>query len=252
MFEELPFILGFLIFSIIISYLLFTYLRYPVIIIFVRIIAMIGIIFHELCHIIMCIITNTPIGEVRLLERLHFKDKEGNRGYAYGGRVGIKNTNELKFLQAVLVALAPLLISFWVFFLILEFLFSGLNIEAIYIFVSIIFLVSIIFAAAPSAVDLKQIPVAFQNDPNYSLYQIILLSMSICSVWIFSLVYPPIFFHEIIYYILIGGFYYLFKYAIKGMRHIVHSSSKSHVIKLVDKMPYREKLIINDIEMRLK
>ena len=63
MFEEIPAIIIFLLFSLVVSYLLLKYTPEP----FKKIIVglmIVGIIIHEFFHVVMCIITNTPIKNV--------------------------------------------------------------------------------------------------------------------------------------------------------------------------------------------
>ncbi|KKN48454.1 hypothetical protein LCGC14_0652710 [marine sediment metagenome] len=115
MFEEMPFILGFLIFSIIFSYLALKYVEPPFSGI-VQVLAMGGIVIHELCHLVMCIITRSPIEKVTLIKKLDF-DEENRFGY-YGEVQTL--ANRISFLKAGLIGLAPLYISFWIFFFLLE------------------------------------------------------------------------------------------------------------------------------------
>ncbi len=189
---------------------------------------MAGIILHELFHLLMCVLTNTPVDEVKFLERVKMSDSHGNTLYSYGGRVILREKKEITFLQALLIGLAPLMFSFWIFFFILDYLFSVSEIEPLYFFLLVFLMISIVLAAAPSAKDLLNIPASFQNNPSYSLYQVGLLILSISSVWILSLFINLVAFHEIIYYILIALFYYAFNYGIKGIQIIIHSTSSSN------------------------
>ena len=110
MFEELPFIIGFLLFSILVSYLMLKYITEP----FKKIIVglmVVGIIIHELFHLLMCLITNTPVESVKLLEKIKTEGPEYTN-YEFNGRVSIKQDKGMSFLQAVLVGFAPLFFSF--------------------------------------------------------------------------------------------------------------------------------------------
>ncbi|GAH71622.1 unnamed protein product, partial [marine sediment metagenome] len=63
MFEDIPFIIGFMMFSVIFSYILLKYVPPP----FSEVIkglAVVGIVIHELCHYVMCIVTRSPIEKV--------------------------------------------------------------------------------------------------------------------------------------------------------------------------------------------
>ena len=117
MFEELPYILGFLLFSIIFSYIMFKYVGPP----FSGIIqglAMGGIVIHELCHLLMCVITRSPVENVTLIKKI---DYQKGQKLGYYGEVQAQ-VERISFLQAVLIGFAPLYISFWIFFLLLEML----------------------------------------------------------------------------------------------------------------------------------
>ena len=84
MFEELPFILGFIIVSVIGSYILLTYTPEQLIVV-IQAISIIGVIIHELCHIFMCLITNTRIEKITLVKKV--ETKKYGRTYGYGREV---------------------------------------------------------------------------------------------------------------------------------------------------------------------
>ena len=65
MFEEIPFILGFMMLSVIISYLSMHYIRSKIF----KAFPLVGIVIHELFHCLMCIITRTPIENVVLIKK---------------------------------------------------------------------------------------------------------------------------------------------------------------------------------------
>ena len=67
MFEEILFMIGFALFSLLVSHLLHKYTPEPVYNI-VKFLAIIGILIHEACHILMCLITNVRIEEIRILQ----------------------------------------------------------------------------------------------------------------------------------------------------------------------------------------
>lgn len=240
MFEELLIIIGFLLFSFLISYLLLTYTPEPLNKI-VKALAIIGIIIHELCHIAMCIITNARIENINIIDRAENKEKEkiGKYGrYNYFGTIKISENKRLTFLQATLIALAPLFISFWLFFYLFDQLLNPqLNIFLFFLYAFI--MISIALAAAPSLADILCIPRALKNDPYYSIYQIFLSALSIFLVWLLINIYQFSFFHEAMNYILIMIVYYVFKYGFRGINGIIYkissrnrrSSSRSHHFK---------------------
>ncbi len=226
MFEELIFMCGFLLFSILVSYLLFKYIPSPLNKV-VRALAIIGIIIHEFCHVFMCLITNAPIKSINLLEKT---EKYRGNQLGYSGSVIMDGDKRLTFLQALLIGLAPLILSFWLFFYLWDLLLT-VNLE-LYLFFLIIFVMfSIVLAASPSATDLHCIPSAFQENPKYSLYQIFLLILSIITVWYIIVINQFSFIHEIINYILIMVFYYVYKYSFTGIRkfyYAIYPKNKIH------------------------
>ena len=217
MFEEFPIIIGFLVFSIIVSYLLLEYIPRP----FDKIIIglmIIGIVIHELFHVLMCFITNTPVSNVKFLDKIKREENPEYIRYEFNGSVNIREGKKLTLLQAVLVALAPLLFSFWLCILLVDQVIHPRN--AVSFFLSFFIVLSIIFSAAPSSTDLKCIPNALKNDPQYSFHQILLLLLSIFCVWLIMLNLKQLFLHEIIVYILVMVFYYIWKYGFRFLNYL--------------------------------
>lgn len=228
MFEEIPIIIGFLLFSILVSYLLLKYVPEPFKKIFVGLM-IVGIIIHELFHLLMCLITNTPVERVNLLEKIKSEEDSEYKKYEFYGSVSINKAKEISFLQAVLVAVAPLFFSFWIFFLLLYQVIHPAN-EIIF-FVCLFIILSIMFSAAPSSADLAYIPRAFRDNPKYSTYQILLLLLSILLVWLIIPFLKLPFIHETIIYLFIMVFYYLWKYRFKLVSLLCHYAIPSKKIK---------------------
>jgi len=225
MFEELLIIFGFLLFSFLISYLLLTYTPEPLDKV-VTALAIVGIIIHELCHVAICLITHTRIESITLINK---KENEEKKTTSYYGNVRIKGNKSMTFLQAMLVGLAPLFVSFWLFFYLLEQLFNPqLNILLFFLYIFV--MTSIALAAAPSLADVRTIPRAFKSDPQYSMYQIFLSALSILLAWMLINIYQlSVFsfflFHEAMIYILIMLVYYVFKYSFRGINGIIYKIS---------------------------
>ncbi len=216
MFEEMPFILGFLIFSIIFSYLALTYVGPP----FSGIIqgfAMAGIVIHELCHLVMCILTRAPIEKITLIKKLDFKEEHR---YEYYGEVQTQ-AHRISFLQAVLIGFAPLYISFWIFFTLLELL-TTLRVDAVGATISVLIMISISLSAAPSFADLSIIPKAFLNDSNYSMYQIFLLLISLLLTFTTLSTFKLHGIHGLYVYLIIVVFYVGFKYGFQIISILLH------------------------------
>ena len=175
----------------------------------------------------MCIITNTPIKNVKFLEITKTELNPNYKKYEFNGCIMVKGEDKITFLQALLVGLAPLLFSFWIWFLLLDFVVHPR--DEISFFLSLFIIVSIMFSAVPSSTDLKNIPNSFFNNPKYSAYQIALFILSILIVWIFLSNLHISKLHEIIIYLMIMVFYYIWKYSFKfvnSMFHLVNSSRK--------------------------
>jgi len=103
----------FAIFSVLLSYFALKYAPDPLDKI-VRALAVGGIVIHELTHVLMCLITNTRIDSVNLFQRNKSQDEKSKLNHR--GRVVLGDFSQLSFLQAALIGLAPVYISFWLFF----------------------------------------------------------------------------------------------------------------------------------------
>jgi hypothetical protein len=214
-FEELPFIFGFMAFSGIVSYLAMKYATGAILKI-IRALAVIGIIIHELCHLLMCIITHSPVEDVTLIKKIK---SEKSEGATYYGHINVSKYR-ISFMQAFLISFAPLYLSFWLFFLLLNFLINN-QFNPLVGFLCLITMISLVLSAAPSFTDLKMIPKAFQNDTNHSYYQIFLIIISILTTWIIVFSFNFQFIHEIFIYLIIVGFYFIFKYGFKFVLRII-------------------------------
>ena len=210
------FILGFLIFSIIFSYIMLKYVGPPFSGI-IQALTMGGIIIHELCHLVMCLITRSPIENVTLIKKIEFQ--EGQR-FGYYGEVQAQ-AERVSFLQAALIGLAPLYISFWIFFSLLEML-TTIRVDAVVFTISILIMISISLTAAPSFADLSVILKAFVNDVNYSMYQIFLLLISLLFTFTTLSTFGLHGIHGLFVYLIITGFYVGFKYGFRFINILLH------------------------------
>jgi len=204
---------GFAVFSVVMSYILLVVAPHPLNKLF-QVLAVLGIVIHELCHVLMCLLTGTRIRTMKILEH---SDNESKFGLKYGGRVELKDHVKLTFLQALLIGFAPLYLSFWLFFFLLEQL-KNPSLEVVIFYLCIFIMVSLVLSAAPSLADLFAIIGSFQFDWRYSLYQICLLLLSIWTVWFGVIYFQFEVFHEILTYFLILLGYHVYKYGFKGLR----------------------------------
>ena len=76
-------------------------------------------------------------------------------------------------------------------------------------------MITLIFSAGPSIADLANIPKAFLKDSDHSLYQLLLISFSLLSTWLVSIVYEFQYPEGILVYLIIAGFYLIFKYSLR-------------------------------------
>jgi len=231
MFEEIIVMGGFTVVSIISSYILLKYAPNPLHAFF-RCIAIVGIIIHELSHALMCVVTNTRIRTIKLLERT---DGKSGFGFNYGGRVELKDYIRLTFLQALLIGFAPIYISFWLFFFLWgQITNPSLDVSIFYVYIFI--MISLVLSAAPSFADIVAIFGAFNFDWRYSAYQTFLTLLSIATVWFVVTYYQIQFFHEIVTYILVFIGYNVYKIGFKGgkdMYYYIFSNRNQKRLKYI-------------------
>jgi len=218
MFEEIPFIFGFMMFSVILSYLAFKCVPPPYSEI-IKGLAMAGIVLHELCHYLMCIVTRSPIEKVTLIKKLDFKEEQR---LGYYGEVQVQE-HRISFLQAVLIGLAPLYLSFWLFFFLLEILVYS-QVDVVVFFICIFVMISISLSAAPSFADFLMIPKAFLNDFNHSMYQVLLIILSFLLTFTILTVFALQGFHEFFVYLIVTGFYFGFKYGFRISGNLLYKN----------------------------
>lgn len=216
MFEEIPFVIGFLVVSLVLSVIFFK-VEYKPLKIAVQVVAIIGIIVHEVSHVLMCFVTNTKINSVTLLKKVE-NHRPSNK--IYGGQVNIQPDPRISFLQALVVGLAPLFISFWIFFFLYRELSNPNTTDWMAIFY-VFLMVSLILGSAPSKGDLYQIGSAFMYDIGYTFKQIFLVAISILVVWIIVAIMQIPIIHESINYLFILIGYYTLKCVSKGVNGVV-------------------------------
>ncbi len=165
----------------------------------------------------MCLLTNTRIRTMKILEQ---SDSKSKFGLKYGGRVELKELSKLTFLQALLIGFAPLYLSFWLFFFLLEQLKNpSMDVAIFYLYIFV--MVSLVLSAAPSLADLLAIFSSFQFDWRHSLYQICLLLLSIWTVWFGVIYFQFEVFHEILTYFFILVGYHAYKYGFRGLKAFI-------------------------------
>lgn len=235
MFEEIPFVLGFLLVSLVCSVTLFK-VEYKPFKIAIQAVAIVGIIVHEISHVLMCFVTNTKINNITLLKKVERKEPSNK---IYGGQVNLLPDQRISFLQALVVGLAPLFVSFWLFFFLYHEL-TNPNTPDFMIIFYIFLMISLIVGSAPSKGDLSQIASAFTYDLRYTFYQLLLLTISIFTVWYVTVVALQVsVIHESINYLFILVGYYVLKYFIKGVKGVIKHIFKKSRISLAPLVTHR-------------
>ncbi|MFW9947121.1 MAG: hypothetical protein ACFFDX_09865, partial [Candidatus Odinarchaeota archaeon] len=176
---------------------------------FLNILGFIGVVIHELSHVVMCIVFRVPIRGFSVKFRSEYTNKA-----APHGKVTIGDVPRISFLQNVLVSVGPLIISTWIFLFCLDIV-TIQRVDAITtVFLGFI-MVSIMIGANPSGHDISSMFVSYNIDPLYSTYQLFLTVIAIVIVYFgidFSFISLPM---ELFYYILafftVVAFYFILK-----------------------------------------
>jgi hypothetical protein len=230
MFEEIIIMIGFALASVVISYVCLRFTSRYIWVIF-QVLAVPGIIIHEMCHMLMCFITGTHIESVAFTVFRKSNRFKNDSRYMFGGHVEVDNQH-MSFLQALLVGLAPMYILFWLFFYLLDQFFNADLPYMLWLLYGF-FMVSIILAAAPSFADLVVIFNSFTFDLRHSVYQVFLLLLSIGTAILVIVMNHWVIPHEIISYLLIAGIYFLYKYPFMLIRYVFHKLTRDEYRNII-------------------
>ena len=176
----------------------------------------------------MCFITRSPIKQFSLIKKL--ESGKDSAVFGFYGQVQVYE-DKVSFLQAFLVSFAPLFLSFWLFFSILGLLINGYIVDPLIFTLCIFLMISLVLSAAPSISDLVIIPKAFSYDTGHSLYQILLVILAILSTWLITF---NQYFHEIFIYLIITGFYFVFKFGFRITRNVFYSIYTKRTNRIVN------------------
>ncbi|MFW9969449.1 MAG: hypothetical protein ACFFDF_04555 [Candidatus Odinarchaeota archaeon] len=175
----------------------------------------IGVIFHELAHYTMSL----AVGRVPKSLNIMWRDK--NHRYALNPQGRVEPDDNFSFLQAVVVAFAPLYFSTWlIFWFLFGVIFTPLYDPAIKT-LSVFVVLSLLLTAAPSSGDILFIGTSFKQDPKNSWYQILLIGLSILVLWGILVITQVTFFLDVFYYLAIAGIYLFLRFFLIGIRKIV-------------------------------
>ncbi len=172
----------------------------------------VGVIVHEISHAIASLLVGLKVKQFMVKWR---SPRTGE--VSPHGAVGPEEKRS--FLQQLVVSLAPLLVSTWLFFVLLDIALQPALPDLINLLAALA-CVSVLLGASPSHQDFRLIGRYFKEDVSYSLYQLLLISASIAIVVVLSIVYSFNFFN-FLYYFLVGIVYYVLKYTIKGVRALL-------------------------------
>ena len=185
----------------------------------VNALAYIGVFVHEACHKITCIIVRMPSRDFSVSLRNRYGNVDPH------GHVVPEQPNQATLLQGVLAAFAPLLIGTWLVYLSLEAVFNP-SIEPIYRIIACVFCISVLLAITPSKGDIRFAMGVFNNDPEYSVYQLFLVLLSFLALWWAVETFQLYFTLEYVYYFFLIAFYYGFKFAFLGIGFCFKEATK--------------------------
>lgn len=186
---------------------------------FLTILGFIGIIVHELSHYVLCKFLGVPVEHIHI----HYRDKITGMA-APGGSVQPKEPERITFLQALIIGFAPLFISTWLILFCFD-IFSITGLDIYLYFIAGFMIISLLIGGAPSPADMRYCYYGFVRSPAYSLYQLLLIGISILIV-IFFINYswvrlPFEFIYYILQYLTIAGLYFAFKYFFRYVNQLI-------------------------------
>jgi len=194
------------------------------------ILGFVGVIVHELSHYTLCKLVGVKVEKVRIRYRNRTTGRSNPHGF-----VRLEEYELQSFLQALVVGIAPLFIHSWLIMLCLDLLdMPGFD-DLVYLSIAFLIL-SLFIGSAPSPSDLRNCYKGFSRSPTYSLYQLLLLGLSILTTYIIlnlgQLNLPLDFFNYILQYIMIAGGYLVYKYTFRGIHNVFHKSNDFSQVNL--------------------
>ncbi len=213
MIEELLIFLGVLVISLILSSFIYSDRSGVLRPILLRV-CFIGVFIHEFSHYLMSLVVGKRPDSFYVKWQ---KKNELNEGGPYG-RITLENPPS--FLQAFIIALAPLYISTWLIFLLWFGVIFSPYFNPLVKTIAVFILISLVLTASPSKADLRYISISFKKDTTNSCYQVFLISMSGLILWLFLIFTQISLILDFFYYVAIAAIYLVLKFSLIGIRKI--------------------------------
>lgn len=154
-----------------------------------------GVFVHEFSHLVFCFIFRVPTNGMRF----QFIDRREDM-VRPGGAVRLAEYSRMSMMQALMVGIAPLFISTFLFMGCLDVMLRFETTFEVQIFIFIL-AISIVFAAAPSQADISHIFRAAGEEPLQSFFQfmyvVVSLVISLFLVDLSGIILPL----EVLYYV---------------------------------------------------
>lgn len=176
-------------------------------------ICIIGVFFHELAHYLMSL----AVGKMPDSFNVKWKKEDNEIKYIHGW---IHLEKPPSFLQTVIISFAPLYVSTWLIFLLWFGVIFNPSFNPIIKTIAVFICISLLLTASPSKGDLQYITYSFKKDPSYSGYQILLICISVLTLWLFLLFTHISFILDFFYYVAIAALYLMLKFTFIGIRKI--------------------------------
>ena len=184
-------------------------------------IGIVGVIIHELSHLIAAIICGLRPKGFGIRLRSPATGQISPNGYV---SLSVKGKS---LLQSFICSLAPLFVGTWLFLNLIPVILSSEYDILIRILAGFI-CISLLFGMNPSKADLRLIKLTYLNDVRYSWYQIFLIVLSGFLIWAILFVFQINLLLDLFYYLLVGLCYYFIKYSFKGINILYYAITQKN------------------------
>ncbi|MFX0021516.1 MAG: hypothetical protein ACFE9S_04270 [Candidatus Hermodarchaeota archaeon] len=174
----------------------------------------IGVIFHELAHYLMSLV----VGRIPDSFNIKWRNEDNQKRSPHGS---IYLEKPPSFLQAVIIAFAPLYVSTWLIFMLWFGVIFSPYFSPVLKTIAVFICISLFLTASPSKGDLQYVTHSFRKDPTNSWYQILLLCISTIILWVFFIFTRISLNLDFFYYLAIAAIYLMLKFSFIGIRKIM-------------------------------